>query len=533
VTERLSRTRRRFRTATKNKKRYKENKSRAFAVIYEHCTPSLRAQLKGCDDWSTVSTTQNAISLLRKIKGFCCRFDATKQGTRAIVAADKQIFVFFQRSDVTNDDYFEQFKALVDTAESYGSSLGMSRGLTDEELRRMGTDRDNCTPAQRSEALTTAKEKYLAMLMLDGANKERFERMKEDMDLDYAKGQDTYPTTRNGVLRLLNSKNNTVVKKDPMLRQEPGREDNMVFAQASEGRKCFRCGRTGHIARDCKAEKPAEEQMHTMAQGDGSSSGSGKGDDSESSDVLPEADDEEATYFFGQHVTGASSGLSRDWLLLDSQSSTDMFCNPRYLTNIKNASRSVIIHCNAGATRCTKEGIFKSAMFGEIPVRYNPRGICNVLSFKTVKSMFPITYRSEPDDGGKAAFEVHTPHGVVLFRPCSRGLHYLDLSQGVNAELLCTQVVPTMRQNFEGFSKRDVIGAIKARRLQSMIGSPGLADYEGMVREKMIDDCPIDNTDLKNAHTIFGPDLAGVRGRTILRKPERVAIKVVEIPRDF
>jgi hypothetical protein len=42
------------------------------------------------------------------------------------------------------------------------------------------------------------------MLMFDGANKKRFETMKEDMDLDYAKGQDTYPTTQYAVLRLLN-----------------------------------------------------------------------------------------------------------------------------------------------------------------------------------------------------------------------------------------------------------------------------------------------------------------------------------------
>lgn len=124
-----------FDAAFTREERYKENKFKAFAVIYEHCTPSLQAQLKGSDDWSATISTQNAISLLRKIKGLCCRFDATRQGTRAIVAADKQIYVFFQQSDVTNNDYFEQVNVLVDTAESNGSSLGMSRILVDEELR--------------------------------------------------------------------------------------------------------------------------------------------------------------------------------------------------------------------------------------------------------------------------------------------------------------------------------------------------------------------------------------------------------------
>jgi hypothetical protein len=153
------------------------------------------------------------------------------------VAANKQIYVFYQKNDLTNEDNFEQFNALVDTAESYGSSIGMSRGLVNEELKRMGTDRDGCTVAQRTQALAVAKEKYLAMLMLDGANKMRFGEMKEDMDLDYAKGQDTYPTTRNGVLRLLNSKNNTVIKAPAVPRHESPEEDNMVFAQSSDRRK--------------------------------------------------------------------------------------------------------------------------------------------------------------------------------------------------------------------------------------------------------------------------------------------------------
>jgi hypothetical protein len=100
-------------------------------------------------------------------------------------------------------------------------------------------------------------------------------------------------------------------------------------------------------------------------------------------------------------------------------------------------------------------------------------------------------------------------------------------------EMLCTQVVPTVRGNYEGYSRRDIVGAIKARRMQSMLGSPGLADFEGMVREKLIDDCPIDHIDLKNAHSIFGPDLASVRGRTVRRKPERVEVNVVAIPKDF
>ena len=56
--------------------------------------------------------------------------------------------------------------------------------------------------------------------------------------------------------------------------------------------------------------------------------------------------------------------------------------------------------------------------------------------------------------------------------------------------------------------------AVKAGKLQKMIGGPVKDDYKGMVYEKMTDDCPINVGDLKNAHKIFGPNLTGLRGRT-------------------
>jgi hypothetical protein len=65
-----------------------------------------------------------------------------------------------------------------------------------------------------------------------------------------------------------------------------------------------------------------------------------------------------------------------------------------------------------------------------------------------------------------------------------------------------------------------------------MIGGPPTEAFEGMVREKLIDKCPVALSDLKNAQHIFGPFLAGLRGRTVRRKPERVEPDLVEIPRD-
>ena len=52
-----------------------------------------------------------------------------------------------------------------------------------------------------------------------------------------------------------------------------------------------------------------------------------------------------------------------------------------------------------------------------------------------------------------------------------------------------------------------------------------------MVRLNMLKDCPVTNDDIRNAHAIYGPDLASIRGKTVRRAPERVAVDYVEVPR--
>jgi hypothetical protein len=83
----------------------------------------------------------------------------------------------------------------------------------------------------------------------------------------------------------------------------------------------------------------------------------------------------------------------------------------------------------------------------------------------------------------------------------------------------------------EGFTWWEVEEARRAREVQAMVGHPTDRDFLGMVRANYILNCPVNDTAIKNANTIFGPDLAGVRGRTVRRPPEAVRTDFVHIPR--
>ncbi len=75
-------------------------------------------------------------------------------------------------------------------------------------------------------------------------------------------------------------------------------------------------------------------------------------------------------------------------------------------------------------------------------------------------------------------------------------------------------LVNTVRENFEGYTRQDVERAREARRIQEMNANPTEREFSGMVREKLLTNCPITIREVDNANQIFGPNLANLRGKT-------------------
>ena len=115
---------------------------------------------------------------------------------------------------------------------------------------------------------------------------------------------------------------------------------------------------------------------------------------------------------------------------------------------------------------------------------------------------------------------MHTNEGIVEFKPSARGLHYHDVSDAnSNIELM---LVNTVRENFEGYSRHEIERAKEARRIQGMIANPTEREFAGIMREKLLNNCPVTVQDVDNANQIIGPDLANLRGKMTRTKPERV-----------
>ena len=99
----------------------------------------------------------------------------------------------------------QNFKSLWDTVGAFGGSSGLQKGLVEGLLRVPGRVRDpkNISDDERHEAEEEVTEAVKAALLISGADKRRYGRLKEQLANNYRLGTDQYPNTLEKASRIL------------------------------------------------------------------------------------------------------------------------------------------------------------------------------------------------------------------------------------------------------------------------------------------------------------------------------------------
>ena len=91
--------------------------------------------------------------------------------------------------------------------------------------------------------------------------------------------------------------------------------------------------------------------------------------------------------------------------------------------------------------------------------------------------------------------------------------------------------VQTVSQNKARFHRREIEGADRAVVLHRKIGRPSQAQFEVILRNNLIRNCPVTVDDARRAIIIYGTDRASLQGKTVKAKGEHVpTFSAVEIP---
>jgi len=267
------------------------------------------------------------------------------------------------------------------------------------------------------------------------------------------------------------------------------------------------------------------------------------------------ADDDDVTNFV--FATASSDALPRTWILLDNQSTVNTFCNKQLLRDIHETDTCVRVRCNAGVTRTNKVGTLP-----RYPGKtwYHPNGIANILSMTDVERYYPVTYRPEK------CFIITKPDGAAnKFVKSDRGLHYMDakrtdekediaatkksnnsnktateksdenMHQGgadASESVIETSLVTTVEDKKSNYTVKGYRKAELAHKLQTIIGRPSPADYQRIVGNSELMNCPITTTDLSAAHDVFGPNLGSLKGKTVKKSSPGVECEMVSLAPD-
>ena len=569
----------------KRQEKLEDNLRQAFGLVIGQCTEVMLNKLEALSEFKAIKEKCDVLALLEQMKSLTFKYEEQKYCYSSVYYANKRFYNFKQGQDDNCTEYYNKFNNLVSVVESYGGTFGYEDILmeNDEEYQQLSVleraDRQNIEAAQ-----ARSKEKFLTYSLIAKADQKRFGALKTELENDFNKGNNNYPTTTNKALRMLVN-----YKGDRPNNRNNNNSDgnNVSFAQNSRGGNnggnnrgnnnnnsnrfdnswhkdatCHNCGKKGHIKPNCPdavetvnnnngEESDNSPNSNTSPNGgnndnnNGNTSNQGGGKKKKGSNhasinknmfltVVDEYDtdtDDElnCNFLMNQKVQLLTQNQKQEMkkiVLLDSASTCDLWNDRASLVDIRPIKSKMTVETNGGELITKEKGFCPG--YGAVWVHDD--AITNIVSLKNIKKKFKVTFNSELDAG----FMVHTPNGVLIFKEHPSGLYYCSLEEFHDAmSPNAVQLIQTVEDNKSRYTQRQYDRALAAYEAYTKIGCPSINDFRMMIKNGLINNCPITIEDINIAQDIFGKNVHLLKGKTTRRTPDIVKTDYVEVPRDI
>ena len=535
-------------------------------------------------DWTTVRATSDPLQLYALIKKVV-QGQTDDQYVYATVY-DQLLGLFgFRQENLTNAQWYEKFNSRVDVATACGVEFG-HQVLYDYQMNidhpaTPPTTWNQLTDAQKTEVKSKSRERLLAYIMLRQSGKKHND-LKYDLQNEFTTGDDKYPDTRQKVLHLLDHYSSRPT-------QRTVQSEGQSFAQNTQGgsnnrqgggnsgdydkefwknKICFKCGKKGHpasshkkddednqddddakstassvkqLSKDVKKMSKKMDTMHAQI--------SSVQEELDVSDLEEESGSQHVQFasfqrelqfmqvtraqfepkiqrLFKQSAKDRPRGLNlREVLLIDSQSTIDLFCNRALVSKVWKASSAMRLTSNGGDMRigykCGINGYHKNPWFEE-------RAIANIVSLANVCDQYRVTFDSDKSQ----TFVVHRESAGkpnMYFRKHESGLFYWDPREQDEDYMF----VSTVAEKMSKYTRKQIKQAEVAKALYGKVSYPSLRDFKWAVKANMIKNCPVTTQDIDTMWDVWGPDLHALKGKTVRQKSTVVKRDIIKVPREF
>jgi hypothetical protein len=128
----------------------------------------------------------------------------------------------------------------------------------------------------------------------------------------------------------------------------------------------------------------------------------------------------------------SGSTIPRHWIILDSASSPDIFCDEDLVTDIRNSDATLKVLSTDGVNEINQESTLPNYP-GHL--WFDPDGVAYIIGFRNLIRHYNVTY----DSSGNNCFHVNQDDNLVMtFRPWEGGLWYYDTGRETPLSFLTT-----------------------------------------------------------------------------------------------
>ena len=433
-----------------------------FYVILGQCDKAIIAKLESIGEYATRASQGDCLWLLQHVRATMNQFDSGQYPYAALFQARRRFYNLSQgRRTVT--EYYHAFKTEYNT-------IGLLHGWPPPSLELDAGVQPGATGEGDTGLQTAVHQREVATYFILGADKHRFGKLQRDLQDNFARGTNQFPTTPTAAYNLLLTTDAAInASSDADALDDNGGGTGRRHRGGNRNNTHNITGNPGN-----RPNKQVNPAGHTGLY---------------TSPCFPP----------GAILldTGATSSLIRDRDLL-----TDLSVREPPLTSLT----------NGGLHSCSQGGIYHGLQ-QPLLVWYAPDSVGNILALRDVRRLCRVTL----DTAVEAVLVVHLPDGSFLrFVEHLDGLYLLvpSVNLTTNPPNYSYSCVSTVADNHAAFTRRELEGADRARQLYRTIGRPSQRQFEAILDRGSILNCPITKADAQCTNIIYGPDLAYLKGKT-------------------